>query len=149
MDLADYTIEETSEKGAVMDITNVATGDVIHMPSDPQDENSTPKKMWIRFRGWDSPTGRRENAKINNRSARRGDNYIPSDDDQALEKKHDAMSLSKMVIEGEVYFEKEWIELTAENAYKVFHRSTPLRAQSLRFLNDPKNWLDNPGAKTS
>jgi len=138
MDLANYSTKKKSADGEKMPIIDINTKDVIKYKAEGDEK---PQEMFVTLKGPSDPKTKREFAKVRNRMNNRPANFIPSDDTLAAEEEHDARMLAELTVDGLVFFEGGWVDMTSENSYPIYKKSDVLRAQCFDFINDPKNFV--------
>lgn len=139
MDFLDYSSEENSRKGMRMDLLVPGT----QQPATHQAKGDTePRQMYITLLGPESPVTKRFMRQIAQRGQGKNGKRVhsPSDDDLEAERIADAKGLASMTVDGLIFFDKQWIELNADNAFVVYDKVLAARAQALDFVFDFTNF---------
>lgn len=137
-DVMNFSTTEKSNVGAVMPFLHPSDG----TPLEHQTENdSEPRALHLVLMGASSGEAQRVFKQLNNRTKRRGEKYVPSNDDIEADRLADAKGIARLVVGGLMFSDGKWVDLNKDNAQDYLFAIDPLRAQAVKFILDAGNFI--------
>lgn len=137
-DVLDFDISETSTVGVKMPFKHPKHGEPM---THQTDEDDAPRELHLIMKGPEDPEHSRVTKQIQNRIRRRGEHYVPSNDDVESDRVADSKAIARLVVGGLLFSGGKWVDITKDNAGDFLYKVGPLRNQASTFVMNEGNFV--------